>query len=238
MKRAIVVGATSGIGKELAKILVNNQYKVGITGRRTELLQELKQYNPDLFVSKTFDVTDTNMVRQHLEELVNELGGLDLLVLSSGTGDLNKELIFEIEKGTIDVNVSGFTCIADWSFNYFWKQGAGHFVGISSIAGIRGNRVAPAYNATKAFQINYLEGLRQKASKLKLPITITDVRPGFVNTPMAKGKGQFWVVPVEKAAQQIFDIIKRKKKVSYVSKRWVLIGILSKLIPRSLYERM
>ena len=238
MKKAIVVGATSGIGKELAKILVNNEYKVGITGRRTELLQELKQYNPDLFVSKTFDVTDTTMVRQHMEELVNELGGLDLLVLSSGTGDLNKELSFEIEMGTIDVNVSGFTCIADWSFNYFWKQRAGHFVGISSIAGIRGNRVAPAYNATKAFQINYLEGLRQKASKLKLPITITDVRPGFVNTPMAKGKGQFWVVPVEKAAQQIFDIIKRRKKVAYVSKRWLLIGILSKIIPRSLYERM
>src|SRR5688572_20493725 len=128
MKKVIVVGATSGIGKELAQLLVKNGFKVGITGRRTELLKELKLSNPDLFVSKTFDVTETNTIPQHLQELVNELGGLDLLVLSSGIGDLNKELDFEIEKRTIDVNVSGFTCVADWSFNYFWKQKSGHFV--------------------------------------------------------------------------------------------------------------
>src|SRR5688572_3872257 len=110
MKKAIIVGATSGIGKELAKLLVKNGYKVGITGRRTELLEELKFTSPDLLVSKTFDVSEINTVHQHLHELVNELGGLDLLVLSSGTGDLNKALDFEIEKRSIDVNVSGFTC--------------------------------------------------------------------------------------------------------------------------------
>lgn len=238
MKKAIIVGATSGIGKELARLLVRNDYKVGITGRRNELLQELKQHNPDLFVIRTFDVTETDTVPGHLQELVSELGGLDLLILSSGTGELNKSLDFEIEKGTIDVNVSGFTCVADWSFNYFWKQKVGHFVAITSIAGIRGNRVATAYNASKAFQINYLEGLRQKASKLKIPVTVTDIRPGFVNTPMAKGEGQFWVVPVEKAAKQIFDAIKREKKVAYVSKRWSLIGILLKVIPRFVFDKM
>jgi short-subunit dehydrogenase len=238
MKKTIIVGATSGIGKELAKLLVRNNYKVGITGRRTELLQELKQHNPDLFVLKTFDVTETETAPAHLQDLVNELGGLDLLILSSGTGELNKELDFGIEKGTIDVNVSGFTCVADWAFNYFWKQKIGHFVAITSIAGIRGNRVATAYNASKAFQINYLEGLRQKASKLNIPLTVTDIRPGFVNTPMAKGEGQFWVVPVEKAAIQIFDAIKRKKRVAYVSKRWMLIGMLLKVIPRFVFQKM
>ena len=161
-----------------------------------------------------------------------------MLVLSSGTGDLNKQLDFTIEKGTIDVNVSGFTAIADWTFNYFWKQRAGHFVNISSIAGIRGSGIAPAYNATKAFQINYLEGLRQKATKLKLSIAVTDIRPGFVKTDMAKGKGQFWVASVEKAAAQIFEAIKSKKKVAYVSKRWWLIAVLLKLIPRSVYQKM
>lgn len=238
MKKAIVVGATSGIGKEVALLLAKNNYKVGITGRRTILLTELQQKNPDHFISKTFDVTDTTSVPRHLQELVDELGGLDLLVLSSGTGELNKPLDFEIEKGTIDVNVSGFTCVADWAFNYFWKQTSGHFVNISSIAGIRGNRVAPAYNASKAFQINYLEGLRQKATKLKLQMTVTDIRPGFVKTEMAKGEGQFWVASVEKAAEQILDAIKRKKKVAYVSKRWRLIAILLKVIPRSLFHRM
>jgi short-subunit dehydrogenase len=238
MKKAIVVGATSGIGKELALLLAKNNYKVGITGRRSALLTELQQQDPDHFISKTFDVTDTGTIPQYLQELVDELGGVDLLVLSSGVGELNKPLDFTIEKGTIDVNVSGFTCVADWAFNYFWKQNTGHFVNISSIAGIRGNRVAPAYNATKAFQINYLEGLRQKATKLKLAITITDIRPGFVKTDMAKGEGQFWVASVEKAAQQIFKAIKRKKKVAYITKRWQLIAILLKLLPRSLFDRM
>jgi len=238
MKKAIVVGATSGIGKELAKLLAANNYNVGITSRRTSLLLELRQQNPDHFIIKTFDITDTDTISLHLEELVNELGGLDLLVLSSGTGDLNDPLDFEIEKCTIDTNVSGFTCIVDWAFTYFQKQQAGHLVAISSIAGLRGSRMAPAYNATKAFQLNYLEGLRQKASKLKMPITVTDIRPGLVNTAMAKGEGQFWVAPVEKAAPQIFDAIRKKKKVAYVSKRWRLIAIVLKLIPRSLYERM
>ena len=238
MKKAIVIGATSGIGKEVAILLANNGYQVGITGRRTELLTKLQQQNPERFIAKTFDVTKTETVPQHLQDLVNELGGLDLLVLSSGTGDLNKPLDFSIEKGTIDVNVSGFTAIADWTFNYFWKQKAGHFVNISSIAGIRGSGIAPAYNATKAFQINYLEGLRQKATKLKLSIAVTDIRPGFVKTDMAKGEGQFWVASAEKAAAQIFDAITSKKKVAYVSKRWWLIAVLLKLLPRSVYQKM
>src|SRR5690349_11480361 len=125
MKKAIVVGATSGIGKELALLLANNNYQVGITGRRTELLSAVKQTNPDRFISKTFDVTQTETVPQYLQELVNELGGLDLLILSSGIGELNKALDFAIEKATIDVNVSGFTCVADWTFNYFWKRKSG-----------------------------------------------------------------------------------------------------------------
>lgn len=238
MKKAIVVGATSGIGKELALLLANNNYQVGITGRRTALLSETKQINPDHFITKTFDVTQTETVPQYLQELVNELGGLDLLVMSSGIGELNKPLDFAIEKATIDVNVSGFTCVADWTFNYFWKQKSGHFVNLSSIAGIRGSGIATSYNASKAFQSNYTEGLRQKATKLKLSVAITDVRPGFVDTPMAKGEGQFWVAPVEKAAKQIFSAIKSKKRVVYVSKRWWLIAMLLKVIPRSIYEKM
>lgn len=238
MKKAIIIGASSGIGKELAKVLAENKYRVGITGRRGQLLAELKQQKPDSFIVKTFDIIDTGTLPQHLEELVKELGGLDLLVISSGTGDLNARLDFEIEKRTIDTNVSGFTCVAGWAFTYFEKQQAGHLVAISSIAGIRGSGIAPSYNATKAFQINYLEGLRQKASKLKLLITVTDIRPGFVNTAMAKGEGQFWVASVEKAATQIFDAIRKRKKVVYVSKRWRLIAILLKLIPGSVYEKM
>ena len=219
-------------------MLAENNFKVGITGRRTELLSELKQQNPKSFVTKTFDITDTIAIPQHLDELVNDLGGLDLLVLSSGTGDLNENLDFDIEKRTIETNIIGFTCVADWTFNFFENQKFGHLAAISSVGGLRGGRQGPAYNATKAYQINYLEALRQKAANLKMPITVTDVRPGFVDTDMAKGEGQFWVVTVEKAVKQILDAIVRKKKIVYVSKRWRLIAILLKLIPAPLYEKM
>lgn len=238
MNRAIIIGATSGIGKGIAQKLADENYVVGITGRRTELLNELKSQKPNLFYPKTFDVTDTSKIVENLEDLTKELGGLDLLIISSGTGDLNEKLDYEIEKQTIETNVTGFTCIANWAFNYFESQKAGHLVAISSVGGLRGNRIAPAYNATKAYQINYLEGLRQKATKLKTQIFVTDIRPGFVDTAMAKGEGQFWVASVEKATNQIFDAIKNKKKISYVTKRWKLIGIILKLIPKLIYDRM
>jgi len=238
MKKAIVIGATSGIGEGLAKILTDNQYKVGITGRRTELLETLKSQKPQDYFISSFDVSDTEIIEEKLSALVSELGGLDLLVLCSGTGDLNETLDFSIEKRTIDTNVLGFTCVADWAVNYFEKQQSGHLVAISSVAGLRGNGIAPSYSASKAYQINYLEGLRQKAYKLKTQILITDIRPGFVDTEMAKGEGQFWVAPVEKASKQIFHAIQKKKKVVYLTKRWRLIGLILKRIPRVIYDRM
>ena len=187
MKKAIIIGATSGIGKELAELLAGNGYIVGITGRRTHLLEEIKAKKPESYLTKTIDITQTALIAGHLDELTLQLSGLDLLIISSGTGDLNEKLDFELEKKTIDTNVSGFTAISDWAFNYFEKQKYGQLAAISSIGGLLGNRQAPAYSATKAYQINYLEGLRMKALKTSLPIFITDIRPGFVNTEMAKG---------------------------------------------------
>jgi len=238
MKKAIVVGATSGIGKELARLLAKNGYQVGVTGRRKALLVALKQEQPDSFFTKTFDVTDTTLSILELNELVAELGGLDLLLISSGTGELNDNLDFEPEKRTIDTNVIGFTAIADWAFNYFRNQGFGHLAAISSIAGIRGLRQSPSYGATKAYQINYLQALRQKAGKLMLPITITDIRPGLVDTDMAKGEGLFWVASVEKAARQMFRALTHRKRVIYVTKRWALVVWILRRIPNFIYNKM
>lgn len=238
MKKAIIIGATSGIGRSLAKLLVDNNYLVGITGRRKALLDEIKNEKPKSYFTKCFDIAEYQNTNQHLSELVSELGGLDVLIISSGTGDINVELSFEIEKRTIDTNVSGFTAVADWSFNYFQLQKHGHLVAITSIAGLRGNYQAPSYSATKAFQINYLEALRIKASKLKLPLCITDIRPGFVNTEMAKGEGLFWVASVDKAANQIFTAIKKKKKHTYISKRWRILVPILKSLPNILLEKM
>lgn len=238
MKKAIVIGATSGIGRELAKLLTENGYLVGILGRRTELLTEIEKENQKLYRIKNFDITEIEKIETKLTELTKEIGGIDLLILSSGMGDINENLNFAVEKRTIETNVLGFTCVSDWAFNYFEKQKFGHLVAISSIAGIRGSRQATAYNATKAYQINYLEGLRQKAKKLKMKIFITDIRPGFVNTKMAKGEGLFWVSPVEKASKQIYNAILNKKKIVYVTKRWRIIANILKRIPTFIYDKM
>jgi short-subunit dehydrogenase len=238
MKKAIVVGATSGIGRGIAKVLSENNYRVGISGRRTNLLEEIRSENPLQYIIKTLDITETTDITAKLLQLVHELGGLDLLIISSGTGDINEKLDFEIEKRTIDTNVTGFTVVADWSFNYFKQQKFGQLVAITSIGGIRGNRQAPSYSASKAYQINYLEGLRHKAVKLKCPVYITDIRPGFVDTNMAKGDGLFWVSTVDKVSKQIFRGIQTKRKVVYVSKRWRLIAIFFKIMPSWIYDKM
>lgn len=237
MKKAIVIGASSGIGKAIAILLAKNNYSVGIAGRRKVLLEEVSGRQPGSYFIELIDVTNLDNLVQNLDALKNKLGGLDLLIFCSGIGDLNDQLDFDIEQQTIATNVSGFTCVADWAFNQFKNQQTGHLVAITSVGGLRGSRHAPAYNASKAYQINYLEGLRQKAVQLHSKIIITDVRPGFVDTAMAKGEGLFWVSSVEKAAQQIFCAIKRKRKIVYVTKRWKLIGSILKRIPRVVYDR-
>ncbi|MCX6166289.1 MAG: SDR family NAD(P)-dependent oxidoreductase, partial [Ignavibacteriae bacterium] len=138
------------------------------------------------------------------------LGGLDLIVINSGTGNQNENLDFKIEKDTFDTNIIGVAEIADWSYNYLKNQKYGHIAFVSSIAGIRGGRFNPAYSASKAFQMNYCEGLRAKAKKSKLQIYVTDIRPGFVDTAMAKSPKKFWVAAPQKAAQQIYSALKRK----------------------------
>ena len=118
------------------------------------------------------------------------------------------------------------------------KQGHGHLVAITSVGGLRGEPMAPAYSATKAFQINYMEALRKKAFKSGSHIAVTDIRPGLVDTAMAKGEGLFWVMPVEKVARQIIDAIRKRKSQAYVTKRWHIIAIINRHLPYGLYKRM
>lgn len=238
MKKCIIVGASSGIGQSLAQVLLDDNFIIGITGRREVLLNNLKDNYPDRVFVKRMDVQDLSTIESICNELVNQLGGLDLMIISSGIGEENPNLNFDIEHEVIKTNVQGFTCVSDWAMRYFKQQGYGHLVNISSIAGIRGNGVAPSYNATKAYQINYLEGLRINVKDFGSKIIVTDVRPGFVNTAMAKGDGLFWVASVQKAANQIYSAIQDKKEVVYVSKRWRLIGIFLKVIPFSILKRI
>ncbi|WMW77184.1 SDR family NAD(P)-dependent oxidoreductase [Flavobacterium sp. 20NA77.7] len=237
MKKAIVIGATSGIGKALARVLAKENYSVGITGRRTHLLQELKNENPSAFFDYTIDNSDLTTVKEKLESLQQQLGEIDLIVLSAGVGFENPDFEFEKETQTIQTNVLGFTAVAEWAYSLFTKQKKGHLVVISSIAGLRGNPDATSYFASKAYQINFTEGLQKKAILSKLPITITDCRPGFVATKMALGDGIFWMASPERAAHQIYTAIKSKRKVAYITKRWYLIALLLKCAPKFLYAK-
>jgi short-subunit dehydrogenase len=237
VKKAIIVGASSGIGKALAIVLVQQGYKVGITGRRGEMLEEIKTLYPEVIFPMVSDATDPN-AEKALDSLLTVLGGLDLFVISAGMGVLNKALDYSIENATNQLNVIAFTKMVNWGVHFFETQGHGHLANISSVASRRGGRLSPSYNATKAYQSNYFEGVRQRFYKLKLPITTTDIRPGFVDTDMAQGSGIFWMAPKEKAAKQIYKALQRKKAVVYVTKRWVLIAFIFSNMPKWMHKRM
>ena len=238
MKNCIIIGASSGIGREAAEQLLKAGNCVVLCGRRVELLQQLHTAFPDLSHVVPLDVNNTENTFDNLTGIFGYFDRVDLLLLTSGTGDLNADLAWETEKLAIETNVSGFTAVVDGAFNLFKKQGFGHIAVVTSIAGLRGGAAAPAYNASKAFQINYLEAMRVKAEKMKLPLTITDIRAGLIDTAMAKGEGLFWVSPVQKAASQILRAIWRKKRVVYVTKRWRYIAVLLKYLPYGLYSKI
>ena len=239
MPNAIVFGATSGIGLQLTKILVGDGYKVAITGRRLKLLEEIEQSNPSGLIIKQHDVRDVAQSETVFRELVKELEVVDLIIHSSGVGYENPELDWEKEKDTILTNVLGATRIYDLAFQLFKKQGFGHLVAISSIASLRGNRESPAYFASKAFQVNYLESLYFKSKEIKGgKVFLTDIRPGFVDTKMALGDGIFWMSSLEKASNQIYKAIKRKKRKVYISRRWNLIAWVLKIVPSWLMKKV
>lgn len=238
LKKAIIVGGTSGIGLALAELMLKNGYRVGITGRRAELLEELQKKHGEAVCCMEMDVNDTSEAMSRLESMFVSMGDVELVILSAGTGTPNDPLDWQPEAATITTNVTGFAALATVAMKYFLKRGSGHLAGISSIAAYRGNSEAPAYNASKAFVMNYLEGLRIKARKSGLPVHVTDIIPGFVDTRMAQGEGLFWVASPEKAAEQIFAALRAKRRRVFITRRWRLIAWLLQLLPDFLYEKM
>lgn len=236
-RHVIIIGASSGIGRKLAELYSGKGARTGITGRRAELLNEIKNKNPYLIEIEQFDVTENNNF-SHLESLITKLGGLDTLIISAGTGEPSEDLDWEIDRQTVATNVNGFTSIANWAFRYFRKQGYGRLALISSVAANRGGLHAPAYNASKAFQSSYAYGLALKAARISREFSVTCIEPGFVDTPMAKSDQLFWVVPVDKAGRQIMRGIESRKRKVYVSRRWRLVAWVLRHIPHWLYRKI
>ncbi len=239
MKKAIIIGATSGIGKALAFELSHNGFILGLTGRRTVLLKQLVYDVPTEVQYCTMDVTQAEEAIQLFRNLVAKMDGLDLVIINAGMGNNNRDYIWETERQTIDVNVRGFVAIANAAFNYFEEQGYGHIVGISSVASQFSYGKATAYNASKAFVSNYLKGLRYKAFQRKSGIFVTDIQPGFVATPMTEqNRGMFWVIDAEKAAVLIIRAISRRKNMAYIPGRWRFIAWVLHIIPEGVFKRM
>jgi short-subunit dehydrogenase len=221
----------------LATELVRDGYRVGITGRRAELLDGIAGQSPEGFVAAVFDATGENAVAK-LDALIARLGGMDLFVFCSGTGDINPDLDPATEERTNKLNVDAFTRLCGAAYNHMRTSGGGHLAAVTSVMGLRGSGAAPSYAASKAYQMNYLEGLRQRSVKEGHGITVTDLRPGSVDTGMMKGEGHFWIVSPERAAVTIAKAIRCKRSVQYVSPRWAVIGRLLKWLPRAIYNRM
>lgn len=177
------MGATSGIGKEVAIILAQNGYEVGIAGRRENLLIDTMHSTEGIVDYQVIDLNSDD-APDLLHQLIARLGGIDLYFHSSGIGFQNVDLDSGKETSTTVTNVLGFTRIIDTVFDYFVSIGHGHIAAISSIAGTKGLGAAPAYSASKAYQNTYLEALAQLASIRGVKIGFTDIRPGFVATDL------------------------------------------------------
>ncbi len=232
MKKAIIIGASSGIGKGISLELLSKNYKLAISARRKDRLDEIKKINPKNVLVYKFD-SATEQNNTLLDSMINDLNGVDMIIYCSGIGIINKELDYLKDKKVNNLNIAGFTQVVTYAFNYFIKKGGGHIVNISSVASEIGNGLATSYNASKAYQANYFQGLRFKAFRMKVPIFLTDVRPGFVDTDILMGNKDklFWVAPLDKACKQIIIAIERKRKIIYITKRWKIISILIKILP-------
>lgn len=236
-KKVIIIGASSGLGRQLAWIYAESGALVGITGRRSDKLADTAARFPENLVPSCFDITAENP-RQQLRQLIDRLGGLDLLVYNAGIGMPSERLDWKSEEITIRLNVTAFTEVVSFAYNFFVAQGFGQIAITTSVAGMRGNSLAPAYSASKAFMSVYAESLNLKAKKAGIPIIITDLRPGFVNTKPAAGHQRIWVAQPAKAARQMHVAIEAGKRLAYITHRWALAGLLLRIIPFSLLRRI
>lgn len=237
MRQAIIVGASSGLGKEVAQLLLADGWRIGVMARREEVLLELKAENPTKVEVEACDITQERAPAQLLS-LISRLGRVDLYFHASGVGRQNEELDSEIEDGTVNTNVLGFTRMLDAVFRYMAVNQGGHIAVISSVAGTKGLGSAPSYSASKAFQNTYIQALEQLANRRRLGINFTDIRPGFVATPLIEGCNYPMTLDKTRVAKAIVRAVYAKKHVCIIDWRYRLIVFFWHLIPNVLWRRL
>lgn len=244
-KRAIIVGASSGIGAAMAKRLCQQGYHVAVLARREKELQELAQS-----ISATgevggrafafgFDVKNFREVPALFDRIVQTLGGLDLFVYAAGTmpNITVEEYTFEKDAQMVEVNLLGAIAWMNEAAMFFSRIKSGTIVGISSIAGDRGRKGNPVYCSTKAAMNTFMESLRNRLDKDG--VRVLTIKPGFVDTDMTRGKdGLFWLITADEAARQIIDAVQKRRNCVYVPKRWFVVGTVIKSIPSFIFRKM
>lgn len=240
MKRIVIIGATSGIGYEVARLCSRDGWLVGAAGRRHDRLEKLKtemQEEGKEMATEVIDITRQD-APEAFRRLIDQLGGMDIFLLCSGIGSQNRLLDPAVELDTVETNTVGFTRMVTAAWQFFRTQGYGQLAVISSIAGTKGLGAAPAYSATKRFQNTYMDALAQLARMEKLPITLTDIRPGFVRTDLLKGDAYPVEMQPDKVAAHLVHALKHKKRRVVIDWRYRVLVFFWRLIPEWLWERL
>ncbi|MEM1007519.1 MAG: SDR family NAD(P)-dependent oxidoreductase [Myxococcota bacterium] len=241
---AWIVGASSGMGEQLAKSLVRAKYRVVLIARREDKLQALAKqlnegYSRPIAYAYAHDVTDFSGVPLLFAEILTQVKSLDLLVYMAGVMPEVQEDEFNFEKDqrTVQVNLMGALAWLNCAAERCLRTKHGHLVAVGSVAGDRGRRKSPAYAASKAALDTYMESLRNRLSQHG--IDVTTIKPGPVRTPMTEGLGKLpLLIDAQDAASQIVQAIKGRKATAYVPKIWrpIMWGI--KMIPSRIFRRL
>lgn len=237
-RRGIVVGASSGMGNEVARLLLRDGWTLGLGARRTKPLEALAREFPGQVVCRQIDVNDAH-ADEALRQLIADLDGISLYFHAAGVGHQNHELTADKELQTVATNGLGFARMVGEAYRYFATKGEGHIAVISSIAGTKGLGVAPAYSATKAFQNVYIQALEQQANMRRLRIRFTDIRPGFVQTALlADGTRYPLLMDPKKVARHIVSAIYHHRHVCVIDTRYRILTALWRWLPNALWRRM
>jgi short-subunit dehydrogenase len=243
-RRAIIVGASSGIGATLARHLAVEGYTLALLARRADLLTAVcdginSAAGEIRAVSYVHDVVDYASVPGLLQRIIADLGGLDLFIYNSGISIPSgmKHYEFEKDRHVTEVNYLGALAWLNPVAALFHNLKAGQIVGISSVAGERGRVGNPSYNASKAALTCYLESLRNRLTRRG--VHVLTVKPGYVLTDMAAGvKNPLFAIPTERAAADICKAIRKHKQEIYTASIWRLVMFVIRNIPSLVFRRL
>jgi NAD(P)-dependent dehydrogenase (short-subunit alcohol dehydrogenase family) len=241
-QRALIVGASSGMGAELARQLAREGCQVALVARRAEELNRLaEEINTTASAARVYvqDVRQYACVPGLFQQIARELGGLDLVIYAAGVMPriALDEYDFEKDRLTVETNFLAAIAWLNEAAQRFERAGAGTIVGISSVAGDRGRRGYPVYGASKAALNAYLEALRNRVGRRG--VRVVTVKPGPVDTPMTQGLDKLpMLIPVEKAAAAILAAARGGPETVYVPGAWRPIMWVMRSVPSFLFKKI